>query len=83
MVLDATADPAVVRANLDALVATARRKGQAIGMASGLPDHLPAIARFAAELATKNVTLVPVSALARRDASVALGGTPVSPPVSR
>ena len=71
IVLDATADPAVVRANLDSLVAIARRKGQAIGMASGLPEHLGTIARFADELASKKIALVPVSALARRDASVA------------
>ncbi len=71
LVLDATAEPAVVRANLNTLVGIARRKGQAIGMASGLPDHLPAIARFASDLAAKNIALVPVSALARHDASVA------------
>ncbi len=71
LVLDATSDPTVVRANLDSLLAIARRKGQAIGMASGLPDHLATIARFAADLRAKNIALVPVSALARRDALVA------------
>ena len=71
VVLDATSDPAVVRARLDSLVAIARRKGQAIGMASGLPDYLTTIARFAADLRAKNVMLVPVSALARRDTNVA------------
>ena len=64
LVLDATLDPAVVRANLDRLVAIAKRKGKAIGMASGLPEHLGTIARFAAELGGKGVVLVPVSALA-------------------
>lgn len=71
VVLDATADPAVVRSNLDTLVRVAREKGQAIGMASGLPEHLGAIARFAGELAGQGVSLVPVSALVRRDAGVA------------
>ena len=64
IVLDATADPALVRANLDSLVAIARRKGRAIGMASGLPDHLAAIARFAGELRGQGISLVPVNALA-------------------
>ena len=71
LVLDATSDPTIVRANLDSLVAIARRKGQAIGMASGLPDHLATIARFAADLRAKNIALVPVGALAHRDTNVA------------
>lgn len=66
VVLDATADPAVVHANLEALVAVAKHKGSAIGMASGLPDHLAAIAAFAAGLSGRGVDLVPVSALAGR-----------------
>ena len=70
VVLDATADPSVVRANLESLVTIARRKGQAIGMASGLPEHLAAIARFASDL-PKDVTLVPVSSLVRHDANLA------------
>ena len=72
IVLDATADPAVVHANLEALVAIARRKGSAIGMASGLPDHLNAIATFASGLGARNVKLVPVGALVARGASVAV-----------
>ncbi len=65
VVLDATADPAVVRANFDSLVAAARRKGTAIGMASGLPEHLAAIGRYASELGSQGITLVPVGALVR------------------
>lgn len=72
VVLDATADPAVVRANLDTLAAIADRKGSAIGMASGLPDHLAAIARFAGALGSRGITLVPVSALAARDVAMAV-----------
>ena len=64
LVLDATSDPAVVRANLDQLVAIAKRKGTAIGMASGLPEHLGTIARFAGEIGDRGVVLVPVGTLA-------------------
>lgn len=71
VVLDATSDPAVVRANLDQLVAVARRKGSAVGMASGLPEHLGTIARFAARLADQKVTLVPVGTLVGGDTAVA------------
>jgi polysaccharide deacetylase 2 family uncharacterized protein YibQ len=71
IVLDATSDPHVVHANLDALVAIARRKGSAIGMASGLPDHMAAIARYASDLAGQGVTLVSVSAVVRNRADVA------------
>ena len=66
VILDATADPAVVHANLEALLAVAKRNGSAIGMASGLPDHLAAIAAFAAGLSARGVDLVPVSVLAGR-----------------
>ena len=69
VVLDATADPAVVHANLEALLAVAKRNGSAIGMASGLPDHLAAIAAFAAGLSARGVDLVPVSVLAGRGAT--------------
>ena len=65
IVLDATADAATVAANLDALVALARRRGTAIGMASGLPDHLAAIARYADGLARQGVDLIPVGTLVR------------------
>ena len=71
VLLDATADPAVVQANLKTLLTIARTKGQAIGMASGLPEHLAAIARFASNLAGENVTLVSLNTLARGDANVA------------
>ena len=71
VVLDATADPAVVRANLDALVTLARRRGTAIGMASGLPDHLAAIADYANGLGQRGVELVPVGTLARAATHVA------------
>ena len=69
VVLDASADPVVVRANLEALAAIAKRNGSAIGMASGLPDHLAAIAAFAAGLSARGIDLVPVSVLAGRGAT--------------
>ncbi len=72
IVLDATGDPAVVRANLETLVAIARRKGSAIGVASGLPDHFAAIADFASRLSTLKVKLVPVGTLVARNAAVAV-----------
>lgn len=71
VVLDATADPAVVQANLERLAAIARAKGSAIGMASGLSDHLAAVARFAAALDARGLALVPVSTVARSGGSFA------------
>ena len=71
VLIDATADPAAVRGNLDRLVAIARQKGSAVGVASGLPEHLAAIAGFTAELPGKNIALVPVSTLARGSPIVA------------
>jgi polysaccharide deacetylase 2 family uncharacterized protein YibQ len=71
VVLDATGDPNVVRANLNRLAVIARTKGVAIGMASGLPDHMPAIARFATNLDAQGLTLVPVSAIALGDRALA------------
>ena len=71
VVLDATADPSVLRANLERLVAIAKAKGSAVGMASALSDHVAAVARFATELDGRGVTLVPVGAIARGGPSVA------------
>ena len=63
LVLDATADARMVQANLETLTAIARRKGSAIGMASGLPDHIADIARFASGLEAQGIVLVPVADL--------------------
>ena len=71
VVLDATPDETKVRANLDGLVALAKAKGTAIGMASGLPDHLALIATFVRDLRSRGVTLVPVSALVAHPVSTA------------
>lgn len=71
MVLDATSDPAAVRANLEALAAIAKHNGAAIGLASGLPEHLAAIAAFASGLRARDIALVPVGTLAARIPSVA------------
>lgn len=71
VVLDATSDGDRVRANLASLVDLAKRKGVAIGMASGLPEHLGTIAKFAGDLGRQGVTLVPLSALAGRGMTTA------------
>lgn len=71
VVLDATSDPALVRANLNALIAVAKRKGSAIGMASGLPEHMSEIARLARDLDRQGVSLVPVSAVVGAGENVA------------
>lgn len=65
IVLDATTNPAEVKANLDRLVELARQKGKAIGLASGLPQHLAAIATFAAGLDAQGVALVPVGTVVK------------------
>ncbi len=71
VVLDATSDENKVRANLEDLVALAKAKGSAIGMASGLPDHLGVIAKFAGDLGGRGITLVALSALAGRPVTTA------------
>ncbi len=73
LVLDATADARVVEANLQTLAAIARRKGSAIGMASGLPDHMAAIARFAGSLEAQGITLVPLAELSTAKAATTRG----------
>ena len=69
LVLDATADPRAIEANLRTLAATARRKGYAIGMASGLPDHMAEIAHFAGGLEAQGIALVPLSDLIAESAT--------------
>lgn len=65
VILDATANPAEVQANFDRLVALAKAKGKAIGLASGLPQHLAAIATYASGLDAQGVALVPVSTIVK------------------
>jgi polysaccharide deacetylase 2 family uncharacterized protein YibQ len=69
IVIDATADPRVIEANLQTLASIARRNGSAIGMASGLPDHMAMIARFAGGLEADGISLVPVADLVAGDAT--------------
>jgi len=72
VVLDAAPDAAALRAALVRLEAIARGKGTAIGMASGLPANLGAIASFAATLEAKGIALVPITSIASTNpASVA------------
>ena len=61
--LDADPARAPILAALDALVTTARSKGEAIGVISALPVSIATIAEWTSGLADQNVQLVPVSAL--------------------
>lgn len=63
VVLDASNDPKAIDAALDRLVALAKDKGSAIGVASGLPAAINRIASFAQKLGDRGIALVPVSAL--------------------
>ena len=63
IVLDAQNDPDATAAALDRLVALARARGQAIGVAAGLPRSIDAVASFARTLKSRGISLVPVSAL--------------------
>jgi len=61
--LDADPARASILAALDALAAKAVAGGQAIGVASALPVSIAAIAEWTQTMETRNVQLVPVSAL--------------------
>lgn len=65
IILDATTNPAEVKANFDRLVALAQKNGKAIGLASGLPQHLAAIATYASGLDAQGIALVPVSTIVK------------------
>lgn len=64
VVLDASTDPKAIDSALDKLVARAKDKGSAIGVASGLPASISRIATFAQKLGERGIALVPLSALA-------------------
>jgi hypothetical protein len=67
--LDEPATPANIRRNLDDLVATAKRRGHAIGYARALPETIGEIERWAGELDSRGVTLVGASYVARRNSN--------------
>jgi len=62
-VLDANPARAPILSALDALVASATSKGSAIGVISALPVSIATVAEWAQTLPTKNIELVPASAL--------------------
>jgi hypothetical protein len=64
--IDATRDPAAIRAALDALVARAREKGAAIGIGAAFDETLKTIDKWLMEQRIgEDVLLVPLSALYR------------------
>lgn len=65
LVLDAQSSRGAIDAQLAALVAKARRDGQAIGVASPYPVTIERVTAWAAGLAAQGIALAPLSALAR------------------
>jgi uncharacterized protein len=63
LVIDASAAPEAVDASLSRLVALARERGSAIGVASATPGSVERLARWTNGLDSKGVALVPLSAL--------------------
>jgi hypothetical protein len=63
--IDPVQTPDVMAQSFAALEAGAKNSGTAIGVASGLPVTVDALTGWAATLAAKNITLVPVSAAAK------------------
>jgi hypothetical protein len=64
--LDEPETAANIRSNLDALVATAKRRGYAIGYARPVSTTISEIERWSAALEAKGVTLVGASLVARK-----------------
>jgi polysaccharide deacetylase 2 family uncharacterized protein YibQ len=65
LVIDQTPTPAAIDGALAKLEETARAKGRAFGVATGLPVSIAHISDWAATLEKRGVLLVPVSALAK------------------
>jgi polysaccharide deacetylase 2 family uncharacterized protein YibQ len=75
---DASLKPGTLEAALIKLEARARDKGLAVGVASGLPSgDIDRIAHFAQALEAKGINLVPLSAVASKDAIGNDGAKPV------
>jgi uncharacterized protein len=64
VVIDPTADPDALDAELAQLETIAKAQGSAIGVAPGLPDVVDRLSRFVDELSSAGFALVPASALA-------------------
>lgn len=65
--LDEPETAANIRRNLDDLVATARRRGHAVGYARPAPETIRQIEAWAKDLEAKGVTLVGASVVARKN----------------
>ena len=80
IVIDTDARPEVVDAALKQLVQLARQRGSSIGIVSATPASIPGLARWANELETKGIALVPLSALmSEMSAPFARSNGPLSP----
>lgn len=65
-IIDPVQSPEVIATSLDALEETSNNSGNAIGVASGFPVTVDALAEWAAMLKNDGYVLVPVTALARQ-----------------
>ena len=65
-IVDPVQNPQVIATSLDVLEETAASEAVAIGVASGFPVTVDALATWAATLAERNFVLVPVSATAQK-----------------
>lgn len=63
-IVDRVQSPEVIATSLDMLEQTARETGRALGVASGFPVTVDALAQWTAALKSEGYTLVPVTALA-------------------
>ncbi|HUO53143.1 MAG TPA: divergent polysaccharide deacetylase family protein, partial [Rhodoblastus sp.] len=66
--IDASRSPEAIDAALFRLETLARQNGVAVGFASGLPEGVERIARFAVDLERRGVALIPVSAAIQAEA---------------
>jgi polysaccharide deacetylase 2 family uncharacterized protein YibQ len=69
VLIDAERSGSAIEKALLRLEAVAREKGVAVGVATGLPDTVDRIARFAGAIEKRGIALAPVSAALARDAA--------------
>jgi polysaccharide deacetylase 2 family uncharacterized protein YibQ len=75
VVIDAVGQPEAIDAALDKLEVLARRDGQAVGGATGLPLTIERIARWSEGLERRGIVLIPLSAALSRADETAAGLT--------
>jgi polysaccharide deacetylase 2 family uncharacterized protein YibQ len=66
LIVDAGRSPAEIDAALARLEAMARERGSAVGMAIALPASIDHIAKWAASVGSRGITLVPISVIANK-----------------